>query len=344
MSTPSYLVPGLVLSPSPTFSSQTMDLQGDLRSLGYHSGPIDGIFGSGTTKAIMALQFDLQNNSGSSTAKPGDGSAPVAVQNYNNGAVTSQTGILDQPLASCIAAMLTDSAFPKVPSSTDPSGDNQAALAAIAAISPPQVPIPFLMQVFIQESGQQHFQVPSTNNTDNFVTIGLDRNHPSSQTAITSRGYGIGQYTLFHHPPTQSEVDGVIRDPVQNAVAAIQELLLKFNIYVIGPSSTADDRIAEFGRGPLRLCQYQPADPKYLRDCANCCVSADKVNIVAGVTPVIAGSPATYEKTQYHIGSYNNVPNRATIPCDWPYAMRRYNGSGPDSYAYQAEVLKRIAT
>ena len=173
MSTPSYLVPGLVLSPSPTFSSQTMDLQGDLRSLGYHSGPIDGIFGSGTTKAIMALQFDLQNNSGSSTAKPGDGSAPVAVQNYNNGAVTSQTGILDQPLASCIAAMLTDSAFPKVPSSTDPSGDNQAALAAIAAISPPQVPIPFLMQVFIQESGQQHFQVPSTNNTDNFVTIGL---------------------------------------------------------------------------------------------------------------------------------------------------------------------------
>ena len=139
-------------------------------------------------------------------------------------------------------------------------------------------------------------------------------------------------------------MDGVIRDPVQNAVAAIQELLLKFNIYVIGPSSTADDRIAEFGRGPLRLCQYQPADPKYLRDCANCCVSADKVNIVAGVTPVIAGSPATYEKTQYHIGSYNNVPNRATIPCDWPYAMRRYNGSGPDSYAYQAEVLKRIAT
>lgn len=344
MSTPSYLVSGLVLSPSSTFSSQVQALQQDLRSLGYHSGPLDGLFGPGTTKAIMALQFDLLNNSGSSTATPGDGSAPVAVQSYNNGRVTSLTGILDQPLAACIAAMLSDATFPKVPGSPNAHSDNQAALAAIAAISPPQVPVPFLMEVLSQESAQMHFQVPSASNADNFVTIGLDHNNSSAQTAITSRGYGIGQFTLFHHPPTQSEVDSVIRDPVQNAVAAIRVLQDKFNSCVIGPSSTADDRIAEVGNGPLRLCQYQPADPKYLRDCANCCKSAGTVNIVAGITPVFAGSPVTYETTQYHSGSYNNVPNRATIPCDWPYAMRRYNGSGPNSYDYQAEVLKRIGT
>jgi hypothetical protein len=189
-----------------------------------------------------------------------------------------------------------------------------------------------------------HFQVPSVSNTDNFVTIGLDHNSPSAQSAITSRGYGIGQYTLFHHPPTQSEVDSVIRDPVENAVSAIQELLLKFNGYVIGTSSPADDRLAEVGTGPLRICQYEPDDPKFLRDCANCCKSAGTINIVAGITPVFAGSTVTYEKTQYHSGSYNNVPNRAAIPCDWPYAMRRYNGSGPNSYDYQAEVLKRIGT
>ena len=344
MSTPSYAVSGLVLSPSPTFSSQVQALQQDLRSLGYHSGPIDGVFGPGTTRAITALQFDLLNNSGSSTATPGDGSAPVAVQSYNNGTVTSLTGILDQPLAACIAAMLSDTTFPKVPSSPNPHSDNQAALAAIAAISPPQVPVPFLMEVLSQESAQMHFQVPSVSNTDNFVTIGLDHNSPSAQSAITSRGYGIGQYTLFHHPPTQSEVDSVIRDPVKNAVSAIQELLLKFNGYVIGTSSPADDRLAEVGTGPLRICQYEPDDPKFLRDCANCCKSDGTINIVAGITPVFAGSPVTYEKTQYHSGSYNNVPNRAAIPCDWPYAMRRYNGSGPNSYDYQAEVLKRIGT
>jgi hypothetical protein len=238
----------------------------------------------------MALQFNLLNNSGTSSAAPGDGSASVAVQNYNNGAVTGQTGILDQPLTACIASMLTDSSFPKVPNSTNPIGDNQAALAAVAAIFPPQVPVPFLMQTLSQESGQLHFHAPSTSNADNFVTIGLDQNNSSAPTAITSRGHGIEQYTLFHHPPAQSEVNGVIRDPVQNAVDAIQELLRKFNSYPIGPSSTADDRIAEAGRGPLRFCQYQPSDPKYFWDCANCCRSAETVNIVAGVTPVFAGS------------------------------------------------------
>jgi hypothetical protein len=93
----------------------------------------------------------------------------------------------------------------------------------------------------------------------------------------------------------------------------------------------------------LRLCKYASTDPLYMRDCANCCKDAGTVNIIAGATPVYAGSASTYMKTQYHVGSYNNVPVRANIPCDWPYAIRRYNGSGPNSFDYQAEVLQRIA-
>jgi hypothetical protein len=36
------------------------------------------------------------------------------------------------------------------------------------------------------------------------------------------------------------------------------------------------------------------------------------------------------------------VPERATLGCDWPYAVRRYNGSGVDSYRYQYQVLGRL--
>jgi len=342
MSTPSYAVAGLVLSPNPAFSPQVRDLQQDLRSLGYGKGPIDGVFGPGTGNAVRALEFDLMNNDGSSSQ--GDGSAPVAVKNYNNGSVTSLTGVVDQELVACIVAMLGDAAFPKVPSSPNPAADNQSAIAAVTSMASPPVPIPFLMAILMQESALMHFQVPSGANSDNCVTIGLDRNNASNPAAITSRGFGIGQYTLFHHPPTPDEVAGVIADPAKNVQQAVSGLRGKFDNDVNGstPETQADDRIAEVGTGALRVCQYQPGDSRYMADCANCVANATLFNITAGVTPVYAGSQLTYGQTQYHLGSYQNVPVRANIPCDWPYAVRRYNGGGVNSYDYQAEVLLRV--
>ena len=61
-------------------------------------------------------------------------------------------------------------------------------------------------------------------NSDNCVTIGLDRNNSANPAAITSRGFGIGQYTLFHHPPTADEVAGVIADPVENVQQAVSDI------------------------------------------------------------------------------------------------------------------------
>lgn len=341
MSTQSYAVAGLVLSQSPNFSSQVQDLQRDLRSLGYGKGPIDGVFGQGTASVVEALQFDLMNNDG----RGSDGSAPVAVKSYNNGSVTALTGTVDQGLVACIAAMLADLAFPKIPFSSNAAQDNQSAINAVKALSPRPVPIPFLMQILNQESDCMHFQVPRGSNSDNYVTVGLDRNNAGTPAAISSRGYGIGQYTLFHHPPTAAEVAGAIADPVQNVQKTVSDLNDKFNNFVNGatPNAQADDRIAEVGTRTLRTCQYLASDARYLTDCANCMRSATTFNIVAGVTPVFAGSSETYEKTDYHVGSYQNVPVRVNIPCDWPYAVRRYNGSGPNSYDYQAEVLLRIA-
>ncbi|MGD0831138.1 MAG: peptidoglycan-binding domain-containing protein [Terracidiphilus sp.] len=342
MSTPSYLAAGVVLSPSSIFSQQTQDLQRDLRSLGYAKGPIDGLYGPGTQKSVEALQFDLMNNDGSSSC--GDGSAPVAVKNYNNGTVTAITGIVDQGLAACIAAMTADAAFPKLPSSQNPAADNQSAIDAVTSLPSPPVPIPFLMAILMQESVGMHYQVPSGSNSDNSVTIGLDRNNSTAPVAITSRGFGIGQYTLFHHPPTADEVAGVIADPVKNVQQAISDFSDKFKNYVNGSTGNtqADDRIAEVGAGALRVCQYAAGDVRYMNDCAACMANATQIDIISGVTPVYAGSQMTYAQTQYHKGSYNNVPARANIPCDWAYAVRRYNGAGVNSYDYQAEVLLRV--
>jgi hypothetical protein len=44
----------------------------------------------------------------------------------------------------------------------------------------------------------------------------------------------------------------------------------------------------------------------------------------------------------YPTADYSGVPDRAEFLCDWPYAVRRYNGSGVDSYHYQTHVLLNL--
>ena len=342
MANQSYAVAGLVLGPSTEFSQQVQDLQQDLRALGYVKGPIDGMYGGGTSAGVSALQWDLMHKDDTAAG------APVAVSSYNSGSVTAQTGTVDQDLVACIGAMLDDANFTKVPSSNDPHGDNQRTLAAVKAMQNCPVPMPYLLAILQQESSQMHFQVPSRGNIDNFVVIGLDRNDAAHPARITSRGYGIGQYTIAYHPPKASDVPAFILDPTGNLGTTITLLQDKFNNWILGVDAahTADDRVAEAGQGALRMCQYQPGDPGYLAGCAGCMAAATPLlQITAGTTLWYASAAAAdvYKKTQYHVGSYANVPDRPKIPCDWPYAVRRYNGGGPDSYSYQAEFLQKLA-
>ncbi len=318
-------------------------LQHDLRALGYLTQGIDGQFGDGTEQAVRRLQYDLINNAGISTQ--GDGAAPVAIRSYNRGRVDDRTGVVDAGLADCIDDLLTDTRVTKLPTAADAPAANSAALQAIAAATG-RAPIPFLLAMFTQESNARHYHVPTAQDTDNFVSVGLDA-HPDDPDHVTSRGYGIGQYTIFHHPPRAEEVTDFIVDPVGNVKKAIVELRTKFDGFVLGdvPGTRADDRIAEHPAPlTLRECRYPPGDARYLKDCRNCAVAAAKIDIGPN-TPVLAGTPHTYgEAPHYKIIDYRGVPNRADFPCDWPYAARRYNGSGPDSYNYQARILRNLLT
>ena len=67
-----------------------------------------------------------------------------------------------------------------------------------------------------------------------------------------------------------------------------------------------------------------------------------KVEIERG-TPDYAGANFGYQPDQYYpTAVYHGVPNRADFLCDWPYAARRYNGSGNDSFHYQTRILLNL--
>src|SRR5262249_42299648 len=150
---------------------------------------------------VKALQHDLLSNDGSSTG--GDGRAPVRLLDFNRG-VTAATGEADQALVESISAMLDDSRIPALPSTANPAEENRRILTQLSQRPPKHVPTPFLLAILKQESGLQHFHEPSGNDEDKFIVVGLDP--PNQPHVITSRGYGAGQYTLFHHPPQAAEV------------------------------------------------------------------------------------------------------------------------------------------
>jgi len=100
------------------------------------------------------------------------------------------------------------------------------------------------------------------------------------------------------------------------------------------------DPLAEIGNSPLRICKYAATDSCYLTNCQQCLKDAGTVDIQSGATALQPRATETYQPTQYYsTGSYRGVPNRAKVGCDWPYAVRRYNGAGPNSYHYQVTVL-----
>lgn len=337
----SYNQPGLVLRRGQGTRAQVKELQRDLRALGYlHSG-IDGDFGGKTEQALRSLQYDLMNNDG----RGRDGDAPVRIIDYNRSRVVVVDGALNQALAACISDMLDDSRYPKLPFSPNAAAENARIPETLAGIVQPKAPIPFIVAMFRQESNLTHYLVPGGNNEDNFVKVGLDRNREGVKDAITSRGFGVGQYTFFHYPLTEAQMRDYVVDVRRNIAHAIDELEYKFREFILGPSSgtTADDRVAEHGKTALRRCTFAEGDARYMKDCRACMQAAGTTDIVVDETPFFEGSKRKYAVTTYYkTKRYKGVPVRKNIPCDWPYAARRYNGSGVNSYHYQTIILRNI--
>jgi Putative peptidoglycan binding domain len=314
-------------------------LQQDLRRLGYLRSGIDGDFGDGTERAVRALQWDLLH----AVQRGSDGEAPVTLRAFNRERVTGVTGVLDESLAACLDDILADPRVRPLPRSDDPARANREAFASVQTLVGLRVPRPFLLAILLQESGGQHFRTPTSTNADDFIVVGLDRNDGGEPDHITSRGYGMGQYTLFHHPPRADEIETLMLDPARNVQRAVSELNEKLEHFLAGPTPgrTADDRVADGGAGPLRRCRFGAADPRYMTDCVRC--AGEALVDIDATTPLYPGTAQTLRPTEYHPDTtYKKVPDRARLGCDWPYAVRRYNGSGVNSFHYQHEVLRRL--
>lgn len=337
-----YVRAGLTLAVGASDRDLVRALQHDLRALGYLRSGIDGIYGTGTARAVSALQYDLLFNDGRGT----DGPAPVAVTDFNKrpgggSYVPAVTGICDQGFAAALCGLKEAESVGKIPKSPNPQDDNARAFRAIAALRSTIAPTPFILAMFRQESGGRHFNVPPEGDEDTYVTVGLDRNDEGNPDRITSRGYGVGQYTLFHQPPSVAEIADFVSDPVANVARAYQELREKFDHFVVGKHG-ADDRAAEHPALSLRLCRYARSDARYMNDCRNCAAAARKIDIERG-TPAYSGASISYQPTHYYPSAhYPATPDRADFLCDWPYAARRYNGSGVNSFHYQARILRNL--
>ncbi len=225
MPTRSYKKSGLILKRGSTTASksQIKDLQRALRQLGYLFRWIDGGFGRGTERVVKALQHDLLNNFGSQN----DGEAPVSIIDYNKGRVIDVTDVVDQKLAQCISDMLDDKKYLKLPFPENPKDANREVITQFDALTSTDVPLPFLKAIFKQESNLKHFYVPRDADEDNYIVVGMGTN-AGEKHIITSRGYGLGQFTLFHHPPKNSEVKKFRVGIRGNISKAIEELRDKF--------------------------------------------------------------------------------------------------------------------
>ena len=125
------------------------------------------------------------------------------------------SGAVDFRLAQCISEMLDDPNFPILPQAADPAAENRKIVSTLKAMASPAAPVPFLLGILMQESGLKHFNEPRRGDDDTYIVIGLDTNG-ADKGVVTSRGYGAGQYTLFHHPPRREEVTDFIPHATKN--------------------------------------------------------------------------------------------------------------------------------
>ena len=183
------------------------------------------------------------------------------------------------------------------------------------ALTSTDVPLPFLKAIFKQESNLKHFYVPRGADEDNYIVVGMDTN-AGEKYIITSRGYGLGQFTLFHHPPKKSEVKNFMVGIRGNISKAIAELRDKFEYFVTGPPGgrRADDRFAD-GRTQKKplVCQYEENDSRYLTDCKTCAMKVGKQDIVAEETPLL-------RRLQKYLQE-NPIPPRLLQRCSDPQKL-----------------------
>jgi hypothetical protein len=177
------------------------------------------------------------------------------------------------------------------------------------------IPLAFATALAEQEGNMNHFD------SDGFVKLRCEfwgqykkGDHPDYQ--IRYRSYGMLQILDMGHPD-----DNYTRG---DEVCNITNRELKYNVAKNIESGAC--LLKSLLRG--ESCQYAESDKRWYA-CKACVRS-------------VATMPKDWTNTKWHRWKCNAVPDYQQIPCGWPEAIRRYNGSGAEAFAYRDEILTRI--
>jgi hypothetical protein len=177
------------------------------------------------------------------------------------------------------------------------------------------IPLAYALAVAEQEGNMDHFD------SDGFVKLRIEfwgqyknADHPDYQ--IRYRSYGMLQILDMGNPDDSytrgDEVCNITNRELKESVAK--------NI------SAGACLLKSLLRG--KRCHYPEGDELWY-GCRDCIKS-------------IKTAPKDWTNTKWHRWKCYAVPDFAKIPCGWPEAIRRYNGSGNEAFAYRDEILTRV--
>lgn len=235
-----------------------------------------------------------------------------AVQALQYDAEIEPTGVVSKQTAERILALLCDEKRWVIPvrDEVDELDYDQRALF-IETMEKMKIPLAFAVAIAEQEGNLNHFD------TDGFVKLRCEfwgqykGDYPDYQ--IRYRSFGMMQILDMGHPED---------DYTRGAEAGfISNRGLKYSISK--NISAAAHLLRHFYKGVD--CAYSEG----WYECRRCIAAAPKI-------------ARDWTNTRWHRWKCDAVPDYTQIPCGWPEAVRRYNGSGREAEAYRDEILTRI--
>jgi hypothetical protein len=247
-----------------------------------------------------------------------------AIQAFQFDAELEPTGVVEKTTAGKLERLLSDENRWIIPmrDEVDAPQDQMALFVEVMTLL--GIPLAFATAVAEQEGNMDHFD------SDGFVKLRCEfwvqygrgkseggsrkEEHPDFQ--IRYRSYGMLQILDMGNPDDSytrgDEVGNITNREIKYSVAKNIEAgacLLKSQL-----------------RG--ERCQYPEGDECWYA-CKACINNFPTVKI-------------DWTTTRWHRWKCNTVPDYQQIPCGWPEAIRRYNGSGAEAQAYRDEILTRI--
>jgi len=278
-------------------------------------------FNSKLSSAVKSLKWELINNR--------------SLSRFGNYSAVNDT--VTNALVVTMESMVQDPEIGVVYGTKDYEGANSKVELRIKGFSSEEFPQPLMGAILYEETGLRWFR------PDGYPTIGLDFNDKSNPERITSRGFFVSQRTLFKYPVDQSRIDSM--DSLDEDLNFFsRHLENKYKKYIVSskPSVRDDLRLESFSKSELRGCKYSPDDSKYMIDCKNCVEGLKRRDYPLGVR-LAKGSSWKLRKTRYHKrDGYKNMPDFKEFPCDYLFAIRRYNGGGINSFHYLMQVLEHL--